>query len=105
VAVIEPTEGSYDLEHVLTYLALHGELRDADRRVMRLNGRRVPESHRNTIANWVERPDITRAPLGRWDEILVGAGMMLHDFEVWEEDRYGDTSYTGPTLPDEAATL
>jgi len=95
MAVIdEPTEGSYSLEHVMTYLALHGELRDSDRRVMRLNGRRVPESHRNTIANWLAKAE--RAPLGRWDEILVRANMMLHDFEVWEAERYGATSYTGP---------
>ena len=87
-------EGSYALDRVLVYLALNGEMRPSDGRVMRLNGRRVPESHRNTIATWVRTG--ARPGLGRWDEILVRAGIMLHDFEAWEERHYGATSYEDP---------
>lgn len=76
---------------VLRYLEDHGTLRE-DGRVMRFQGRSVPESYRNTIDNWRAR-GVWEIDLARWDEMLIGMGVMLWEYEDWECRTYGDLSF------------
>lgn len=97
-------EGSYSAEAVITYLTQHGHLRAKDLRVMRLNGRHLAETYRNTLATWLERGD-RRIPLGRFDEVLVSVGSSSREFEDWEEEHFGFTSYVDPPGFDDALDL
>lgn len=91
--MIEDDTG-YDPERVWAFVEAHGVIRE-DGRVLKLNRRRVGESHRNMLERW-RRPDVGLAPLGRVDEILVEAGLMLWEYETWEVEIYGDLSYYDP---------
>ncbi len=91
------TEAGYALERVSRFLREHGHVRESDQRPMRLNGHPLPESYRNTLANW-ERQQLARVPLGRWDEILMGVDLMLWQYELWETDTYGDLSFSDDLL-------
>lgn len=84
---------SYDADRVLQFCREHGRVRENDDRVMRLNGQKLGEAFRNSIASWIAS-DERRAPLGRWDELLMSVDMMLWQYEAWEADKYGDLSYT-----------
>ena len=92
------SEAGYAPDRVFRYLVEHGRRRSHDGRPMRLNGHSLPESHRNTLANWEERK-IARIPLGRWDAILLEARVHLYEYEMWEEETYGDLSFTADVLP------
>jgi hypothetical protein len=85
-------ESGYRLERVSRFIREHGHLRECDQRPMRLNGQPLPESYRNTLANW-ERLSIDPVPLGRWDEILMGVDLMLWEYEYWEEQTYGSVDF------------
>lgn len=82
----------YDHTRVRQFLAEHGRVR-SDGRVMRLNGRMLPESLRNTLVNW-QRLGLTVVPLGRWDELLMSVDMMLWEYEAWELEKFGNLRYT-----------
>lgn len=84
----------YNPERVWAFVESHGVIRD-DGRILRLNKRTVRETHRNMLERW-RRPDVGMAPLGRWDEILTDADLMLWEYEEWERQTYGDLSYRDP---------
>lgn len=78
------SESGYRFDCWLEWMAAHAAIRP-DGRVTHLGGNLLPESHRNTLALWYEHGE--RIPLGRWDEILVAAGLQLTtDFEHWLEE-------------------
>jgi hypothetical protein len=90
MAVDEDCAG-YAPARVRQYCHEHGRVRE-DGRVMRLAGKVLPESHRNTIANWALR-GVDPIPLGRWDEILLASGVMLWSYEDWEQRTFGDVHF------------
>jgi hypothetical protein len=89
-------QSSYDADRVRRFCATHGHARESDGRVMRLNGHKLGEAFRNSIASWTER-----APLGRWDELLLSVGLMLWQYETWEQETYGDLSFREVAAPEQ----
>lgn len=81
----------YELCRVLAFCDEHGVVR-GDGRVLRLNGRKLLETYRNSLATWRARRVVV-VPLGRWDELLLSVDMMLWQYEAWELEKYGDLSY------------
>lgn len=85
------SESGYRFDAWLEWMAAHATIRP-DGRVTHLGQSLLPESHRNTLALWYEHRE--RIPLGRWDEILVAAGLQLAlDFEHWLEEHRGTDGF------------
>lgn len=85
-------ESGYSHDRVRRFVHERGHVREHDGRVMRLNNRSLPESLRNTLANWLARGE-TVVPLGRWDELLMAVDMMIWEYEAWELETFGNLSY------------
>ena len=82
----------YRFDLWLEWVDAHAVRRD-DGRITHLGRAVLPESHRNTITNWIAQMT-EPIPLGRWDEILIAAGFsLIPDFEQWLEREHGSNGY------------
>ena len=84
-------EAGYDPAVVFDWLDRHASKTDRGRYTT-LCGRVLEDTHRDTFDRWrewrVTVPD-WRAPLGRFDEILMFYGLALREFELWAEEHHG----------------
>lgn len=93
--------GSYDPVIVFDWLFEHGERR-ADGRYIKLRGKWLEDSHRDTFERWERfaRDDPHwRVPLARFTDILFIYGVEWYEFESWAEDHYGTNGYTETEAP------
>lgn len=92
---VRPLESGYDPIIVFDFLDTHGTKRE-DGRYITLNGRLLEDTHRDTFDRWRkaihERSNFV-VPLGRWDEILLIYGVMLHEYAEWAQALYGTDGY------------
>ena len=92
-------EAGYDPAVVFDWLDTHGTKTERGRYTA-LCGRVLEDTHRDTFDRWREwrtTVDGWRAPLGRFDEILMFYGLNLRDFEWWAEEKYGWNGFIAST--------